>query len=504
MLGSKNIKNILLFIIKLSLSALILYFVLKQAPLSAYRQAFSLLTPKVFLLLILMVISQVFFLAYRWSYLCDITVAFKLKIGDAVMGTLVGFFFSQGLPASIGGDAYRVWWTKKRGISTREGIKIIFFDRLYGLMALVTLCALSLTLLFYTFGKINQVISLAVVVLGLSVFILLFVMPMRFGLSKQLEKLSSHLPLRFAHIFHWILQTRETLRQHGGMQTCQVLGIGLLIHFIAVLQAYWIGHILSPGKINFLICLLAIPPTLLVSYMPFSIAGWGVREASMVMAFKLYGIKAATAIMISITMGMVVIMCGFIRRFFLALCSEKSLHRRPCSGIVKRLIMFFEILTPMLLAVIFPFLLGALAQAPFRVISPGFRFKLVAIIVLFIWGFIKVIVGEQLSIAFWVAGALFLLSVFIFAFMVWSVLCWGYTTSMLLCLSEANSPVDLMDWKILYAGRDGMQKLTSDRANVLIQYHLVRLDNNQLILSNRGAFVARAALFFAKLFGVVL
>ena len=50
--------------------------------------------------------------------------------------------------------------------------------------------------------------------------------------------------------------------------------------------------------------------------MPFSIAGWGVREASMVMAFGLFGVNAATAIIISLMIGMTVLAISLLGGMF--------------------------------------------------------------------------------------------------------------------------------------------------------------------------------------------
>lgn len=328
MANKEKTKNSLLFWAKLGITGVILYFVLRQVPVADYKHAFSLLTPQTLAFLVSTVILQVFILAYRWSYLTFLTTNSKLPIIEAFVGTLMSFFFSQGLPASIGGDAFRVWWVSKRGISTNSAMKVVFFDRIYGLIALTLACAGSVLLYFTFVGKNStQVSSLIGVILLASAILGLFVVPFKMGLSKYFVNAARYLPSWITSVVHWLLQSRDSLRQHNMVQSSILVGTSLLTHCIVILQAYIIGRILSPDTINFVICLLAVPPALFISYMPFSIAGWGVRETSMVMAFGLFGVKASAAIIISLTIGMAVLVTSLIGGVFW-ITEWRSKHNR--------------------------------------------------------------------------------------------------------------------------------------------------------------------------------
>ena len=298
----------LLFFVKLAITVTVLYFALRQVSFADYQHAFSLLKPKVFLFLLFTVMLQVLILAYRWCYLMTLTAKVKVPFSDAAVGILISFFFSQGLPASIGGDAFRVWWIVKRGVSSNSAMKVIFFDRIYGLIGLTIACLGSLWYFFITKQESNiQVMSLALAIVLVGAILWLLVKPSRLGITQFLVKSTARFPSRLTGVVHWAAQARESLCRHNGTQSFVLVGSSLLNHGLVILQAYAIGHILCPEKITLLICILAVPPALFVSYMPFSIAGWGVREASMTMAFGLFGIQAATAVIISLTIGMTVL-----------------------------------------------------------------------------------------------------------------------------------------------------------------------------------------------------
>ena len=56
--------------------------------------------------------------------------------------------------------------------------------------------------------------------------------------------------------------------------------------------------------------LLLVPPVILIAAVPVSIAGWGVREASMTVAFGYAGLMTSEGTVVSILFGMVYFIVG--------------------------------------------------------------------------------------------------------------------------------------------------------------------------------------------------
>lgn len=164
----------------------------------------------------------------------------------------------------------------------------------------------------------------------------------------------------------------------------------------------------------------------------------------------------------------------------------------------------FSIYVPILLVASLPVLLWVLARPPFKIVQPGLRFKLASLLILSMWCIAKMIYTNYINWWYWIAGLLFILSCLIFAFMVWSVLCWGYTLCMLLSLREYNDLVDSDQWQKLHAGPHGTRQLTFDRVQVLVKLRLATFDGNQLVISRFGWYLAIIAKFFMNVFGVKL
>ncbi len=164
--------------------------------------------------------------------------------------------------------------------------------------------------------------------------------------------------------------------------------------------------------------------------------------------------------------------------------------------------MKFSICLSILLVASLPFFLWILAKTPFKIIQPGLRFKCASLLILGAWCTAKGIFFDMISVWDWVAGLLWIISCLIFGFMVWSVLCWGYTLCMLISLYEHNDSVDAGQWQKLHAGPHGTTHLTRDRVDVLMKFRLAAINDDRLVISRMGLYLAIIARFFRNIFGV--
>jgi uncharacterized membrane protein YbhN (UPF0104 family) len=90
-----------------------------------------------------------------------------------------------------------------------------------------------------------------------------------------------------------------------------VIATGLVMHLLSVLLMWTLGRMfgIDLGLTN---CLLIVPAALLISTLPVSVGGWGLREGAVVGGFALVGIDAASAGAASIGFGLSLILAGAI------------------------------------------------------------------------------------------------------------------------------------------------------------------------------------------------
>jgi hypothetical protein len=196
------------------------------------------------------------------------------------------------------------------------------------MFSLVLLCMVSFLLLTYMLVDQSKLTSFLAVVVCMGLFLGMIMMPWRVGLSQRVERLAIYLPTFFASMLRWVVATRNSLSQQKSSMILALLGTGLLIHLLAISQVFVVGRVLDGESIQLLSCLAVVPPALFVSYLPFSIAGWGVREASMVIAFGLIGVKPALAILISLSIGMAILFISLLGCLLWLFAGFRSAYKR--------------------------------------------------------------------------------------------------------------------------------------------------------------------------------
>jgi len=138
---------------------------------------------------------------------------------------------------------------------------------------------------------------------------------------------------------------------------------------------------------------------------------------------------------------------------------------------------------------------------------PGERFKLFSLLILAFWcSFCLIYSGSNKGdidwVWIWIAGDLYILSAILVGFMFWSVLCWGFTLSMLLCLEKRKNVESLQSWQVEYAGAIGIRGLSLDRASILISFGFSSIEGNYLVLSKRGRSWGRIIQIMSRFFGI--
>lgn len=157
---------------------------------------------------------------------------------------------------------------------------------------------------------------------------------------------------------------------------------------------------------------------------------------------------------------------------------------------------------PVLLAFFVPLLLWIGGKLN---VAPGIRFKLTGMLIIIMWTLACLLMSNSLylnSMWCWLAGILFLSSVLMVSFMFWSVLCWGYTLSMLICLDKYKSINSLQHWENHYAGASGISKLTKDRSMVLVNLRFASMENDELVLTHYGRINAVLLRYVSQIFGI--
>src|SRR5690606_26675665 len=115
--------------------------------------------------------------------------------------------------------------------------------------------------------------------------------------------------------------------------------LSVVVH-VAVVASVWLVARGLAIQVSMIDCLVLVPPIVLATTLPISIAGWGVRESATVVGFGFIGVAPADALALSVAFGFVQILIGLPggivwmtskRREVPASLRQKSMQRPPRS-----------------------------------------------------------------------------------------------------------------------------------------------------------------------------
>jgi uncharacterized protein (TIRG00374 family) len=207
--------------------------------------------------------------------------------------TMIGHFFNQIFPSSVGGDVVR-GVLAGRGIDDMGGaFSSIALERVVGFIALLALIAVGQPLLIARLH--DQSLShfaVAVVLLSLCGLAAAFVL-VKFVGNRRSGRLQAA-ARRFAG------DARRL------MASPLLTGLALLVSFVMhgsnlILTAVVANQL--GADISLLDVLLVVPTIVLIASLPISIGGWGVREAALAVGFSGLGQPASVAVATSLIIG---------------------------------------------------------------------------------------------------------------------------------------------------------------------------------------------------------
>ncbi len=281
-----------LAVLKLAVSALLLGLLLTQVDLRALARAAGDLTPHSILLALAALAVQAALLAWRW---CRIVHGLGgiLPYRGALRLIFVGLFFNQLLPSSIGGDVARVWGAARGGLPLGVATSSVLIERLTGVLALalVMLCALPAVWSSLSSPALRLALLMAAPCIGAGLLVL--------GVGDRM--LGGWLPERLVRLLSTLATSWLRIAGNGRL-LAEILALGMAAATAGLGAAWAIG--LGLGLSLPLEAYLALGgAAVLLTILPVSIAGWGLREVGMVALFAGVGVGTEKALLLSLLYG---------------------------------------------------------------------------------------------------------------------------------------------------------------------------------------------------------
>ena len=294
-------KKLLLTLVKIAISGGLIYWILRGTNLSEILAAVG--SAHVWLLAIAFSLHIVGFTlsAFRWRVLLR-TRGSNASIPFLIESYIVGVFFNNFLPSTIGGDVYRAYDSWRLGQSRSGAVAVIFVDRFLGLLTLMLFALLALL----AANELTQNIPFlyAWVFLGtagmLAAVWLMFIPPY------WLPGLIGRIKLPFGNKVRSIIEAFLAFKGERDA-LFKALGLSILLQANVVVHYYLIARSLDL-PIPFYSFFLIIPLANVITLLPISVNGIGVRENAYIFFFAPFAVlKPETVAFAWIAYGMVVV-----------------------------------------------------------------------------------------------------------------------------------------------------------------------------------------------------
>jgi len=294
-------KQVTFFAAKLLLSAGVLVYLVRRLDLDQLRSNLFAIDPWTFLLGLALVGLQTAILNGRWMLIMrSLGVSIEWLAGMRIL--LISLWFNQVLPSSAGGDVVRIWLLRRRGVQWSQAVKGVMADRFTALLGLVALMVVGLP--FLVMRVHNSAAELAIgglAVAGVAGTLFLLTLDRWPARIIALGPISSF--VRFGVLIRFLLLQ---FQQRG-----LLFGSAILIHLMTAASCYVLATGLQTN-LSVLDALIFFPPVILLTAVPISISGWGVREGAMVACLGLAGVSPAKALAISLLMGAISVIIGVV------------------------------------------------------------------------------------------------------------------------------------------------------------------------------------------------
>ncbi len=280
------------FMLRLAITSAILVAILRAIDIKHVGQILQHAQLGLLLLAIILQFCSTAVSAYRWQIIMQ-----NLGFGQTFLfywqSYFKGMFFNQGLPTSIGGDAVRVLDVAKHGFRKRDALYGVMVDRAVGLGALMLLSLFAYLIKPDLLPMSVYRPMLLLIISGLVGFLSLLIIG-------KMQWLNRYPKLAFFNII------TERLYQIFRTQRLLLITLSLLIPFLALLGFFATGWALGL-RYNLMIYFAIVPVAIILTIIPVSIAGWGVREGALVGLFSLIGADKATVLTMSLLYGLTLI-----------------------------------------------------------------------------------------------------------------------------------------------------------------------------------------------------
>ena len=304
--------------IKCLVTALLLWVAFRTVDIAAVVSLLSSLNPWWALVALLLTGLIILFDATLLSSVIRL-FSRRMPFGTAMLYSVVGWFFSNVAPSTVGGDIFRGVQLSRVGMPVGTAVRIILAVRVLSFITLVGVIAAGLPIALELLKEPrDELLMITLLASGLGVIAALFVL--------------AHIRLRVPRLERWAI-FQKLLTVAGDFRLLLTPSHGIASAWAAALAQ----HLLRVGVLAALATGLGLDiplatlfafatAALLMAMVPISFGGWGIREIAFVYLLGAAGVSAEAALSLSIAFGLLRVLMGVIGGLAWVVANDGHFH----------------------------------------------------------------------------------------------------------------------------------------------------------------------------------
>ena len=286
-------KKKILYFIKFIISCSLLYWILKDADL---HRIFEIVIKSNWVILCIAISLHFIGLtlsAFRWQTLLGAQNVAS-NIPYLMKSYLVGIFFNNFLPSTVGGDISRAYDSYKLGNNKANAVAVIFIDRFLGLLALLIFAGIAINFTEDLAGKLAYIKDWIIVFAVFAFIFLWFLFFPQKGILLFIDKINKPPYQKIVSILKkigdsiWYFKDKKQQLRKGMVYSILLQANVVFYYFLLSLA---LG--LNIPLYNFFVI---IPISIFVMMLPISINGIGLRENIYFLFFSAFGVIQSEAV----------------------------------------------------------------------------------------------------------------------------------------------------------------------------------------------------------------
>ena len=310
-------KVLIISVVQIALTVILLVALVRLLDPAKLRQLLQAANPVWLTVGFVILVTQQIISAERWRLVVVALSAPQYRMSFYLFWQGLSMLCSMVLPSIIGADLVRTYALSGR---TPIGtvVRIVLIDRALGLLALATLVIVSVLILPRFFvSQPLLLLSVAIAVCGPATYLVLTRFVPRLKGSHRIVLAARQLGL----------DLRRTVEGAG---SARVILISLSLHMLSVFAFLALGNAIGMPEVNLVHYLAIVSCALLVTIIPISIGGWGIRESALVIGFGLLSVEPERAFTLSATFGLLVMLSSAV----VALLGIPTFFQKPIEDLV--------------------------------------------------------------------------------------------------------------------------------------------------------------------------